>query len=366
MRSKSSVRVATLTARGELGHRGARERVSEGESPIRIDTHQPRSLGGTEPLQVHLPGGGLQDAEIPGAIEDGQQEQVPRSSGQPGDSRHAKTAWRRSLRGRVCGATAREELSMLVSAAGSSKRASGLPCDSARSRWRTRGASAGKRSASNAVEAASSSGPRSWPRSPLRSKKLSSPERDAARNPTRVAMKSTCDKPEHKRAGSIHPLQVVDDHQQGFLRARLRQQRQSRVANHELIRRWAIAQTQRHLERRALRWVQSFDFVKEGVQNLIQPSEAEVRLEFRAQRRAVREGRHPLHELLQRPRERSCLLRGLPTTGTRRRWTTTGRRTREGARVPCPVRTAASRPDGMSPPQRSSMRHGRSGLSPKR
>ena len=56
-------------------------------SPIRIDTHQPRSLGGTEPLQVHLPGRGLQDAEIPGAIEDGQQEQVPRRSGQPSDSR---------------------------------------------------------------------------------------------------------------------------------------------------------------------------------------------------------------------------------------------------------------------------------------
>ena len=95
-------------------------------------------------------------------------------------------------------------------------------------------------------------------------------------------MKSTCDKPEHERAGSIYPLQVVDDHQQGFLRGRLRQQRQSRVANHQLIGRWAIAQTQRHLERRALRWIQSFDFVKERVQNLIQPSEAEVGLEFRA------------------------------------------------------------------------------------
>ena len=140
----------------------------------------------------------------------------------------------------------------------------------------------GKRSASNAVEAASSSGPRSWPRSPLRSKKLSSPERNAARNPTACGVKSTCDEPEHKRAGSIYPLQVVDDHQQGFLRARLREQRQSRVTNHELIRRWAVAQTQRHLERRALRWIQSFDFVEEGVQNLIQPSEAEVRLELRA------------------------------------------------------------------------------------
>ena len=87
MGSESSVSVATLTAGGELGHRGTRERMSEGESPIRIDPHQPRSLGGTEPLQVHLPGGGLQDAEIPGAIEDGQQEQVARRCGQPGDSR---------------------------------------------------------------------------------------------------------------------------------------------------------------------------------------------------------------------------------------------------------------------------------------
>ena len=95
-------------------------------------------------------------------------------------------------------------------------------------------------------------------------------------------MKSTGDEPEHKCAGSIHPLQVIDDHQQGFFRAHVRQQRQSRVAHHEPIGCWALAQTQRHLQRRALRWAQSFDVVKEGVQNLIQPSEAEIRLELRA------------------------------------------------------------------------------------
>jgi hypothetical protein len=74
MRRKSSVGFAALTARGQFGHRRSRQRMSERQSPIKIDTDQPRPLGGHEPLQFRLPGGGAQDAEIACAIENGQQQ----------------------------------------------------------------------------------------------------------------------------------------------------------------------------------------------------------------------------------------------------------------------------------------------------
>ena len=111
-------------------------------------------------------------------------------------------------------------------------------------------------------------------------------------------MKSTSHKPKHKRARPIHPLQVVDDHEQRFFRGSLHKQRQSRVTHYELIGRWAVTQTQRHVERRALWWAQVFDVVKEGMQYLIQAGEAEVRLELRTsgtQHAETRIGRMSCH-----------------------------------------------------------------------
>jgi hypothetical protein len=57
MRREGPVRLAALAARGQFCHRGSRQRVPERKSPVTINTNQPRSLGGTEPVQLRWPGG---------------------------------------------------------------------------------------------------------------------------------------------------------------------------------------------------------------------------------------------------------------------------------------------------------------------
>ena len=101
-------------------------------------------------------------------------------------TRDANTACRRRPSGSTTGNAPTASRWGMLSAAGSSSSANGLPCASAISRRRTRGAIAGNRSSSSAAAETSSSGFTSCPGTAPCPKKLSSPVRDAASKPTRL------------------------------------------------------------------------------------------------------------------------------------------------------------------------------------
>ena len=92
------------------------------------------------------------------------------------------------------------------------------------------------------------------------------------------------DEGENGRAGAVDPWQVVDQRQDGAVGRGVHEKRERGVRGHELVRAGPVAQAKRHPKRFSMGRTQLIDLVEQRVQELVEPSEADVRLELGTRR----------------------------------------------------------------------------------
>ena len=268
-----------LVHRGQVDHRRAGQRVAE-RHPVGPLVHFDQSgpFGRGQFGRCARISASTRSAPLPSNAASRSRCRVDVGRGRTRDS---NAAWRRLVSGSTSGSWSAPDCSRLVSARGSSSRASGLPCASSEQAppdpSRQSAGTARLTSASAAVVVERPDlmvGQPGAVEEALLARPVGGQETD------RPSTEPTGDDREHHRARPIHPRQIVDDHQHRPCVPSRREQRQDRIGDHQQARRRTVAKPQRHADGAPVIGAQHVQLGQHRVQHLVKRREAVRRLEL--------------------------------------------------------------------------------------
>ena len=272
---------ATLLCRRQLDDRGAGQGVAKDQpASLRIDVHQPASLGGRQVPQLGVSGCPLQRRQVACAVQRGEQEQAPCRGWQLLDTRCEQLAQpgaERQQRGRPRGgerpapAQRRRQLEQCERIAG--RFGEQTPAHVRTEDREPRSHKAVRRVASPAARAGTEAAG-ALEDAPGRGAQCGQQADVAAGQPP-------SHEPQHLRARAIHPEHVVQHDQQRLLLARAPYELERRARDDQPVRGPALAEPQRDREGVAVQRAQLLDPVQQRQQRLVERREADIGLEFR-------------------------------------------------------------------------------------